>query len=51
MIERVQEDDAGHYQCVASNLRGTVESSAYVTIQGKILSTKETSTKGWQFLN
>uniref|UniRef100_A0ABM5FWT8 receptor protein-tyrosine kinase n=1 Tax=Pogona vitticeps TaxID=103695 RepID=A0ABM5FWT8_9SAUR len=34
LIERVQEDDAGHYQCVASNLKGTVESSAYVTIQG-----------------
>ncbi|XP_062830747.1 vascular endothelial growth factor receptor 1 isoform X1 [Anolis carolinensis] len=34
LIERVQEDDAGQYQCVASNLKGTVESSAYVTIQG-----------------
>ncbi|KAJ7320222.1 hypothetical protein JRQ81_019733 [Phrynocephalus forsythii] len=34
LIERVQEDDAGHYQCVASNLKGTVESSAFVTIQG-----------------
>uniref|UniRef100_A0A670I2M7 Vascular endothelial growth factor receptor 1 n=1 Tax=Podarcis muralis TaxID=64176 RepID=A0A670I2M7_PODMU len=34
LIERVQEDDAGHYQCVATNLKGTVESSAYITIQG-----------------
>ncbi|XP_062983074.1 vascular endothelial growth factor receptor 1 [Elgaria multicarinata webbii] len=34
LIERAQEDDAGRYQCVASNLKGTVETSAYVTIQG-----------------
>ncbi|XP_061484479.1 vascular endothelial growth factor receptor 1 isoform X2 [Rhineura floridana] len=34
LIERVQEEDAGHYQCVASNLKGTVESSAYISIQG-----------------
>ncbi|KAH0625083.1 hypothetical protein JD844_033169 [Phrynosoma platyrhinos] len=33
LIERVQEDDAGQYQCVASNLKGAVKSSAYVTIQ------------------
>ncbi|XP_077197901.1 vascular endothelial growth factor receptor 1 [Paroedura picta] len=34
LIERVQEGDAGHYHCVAANLKGVVESSAFVTIQG-----------------
>ncbi|XP_053161510.1 vascular endothelial growth factor receptor 1 isoform X2 [Hemicordylus capensis] len=34
LIERAQENDAGRYQCVATNLKGTVESSSYVTIQG-----------------
>ncbi|XP_069058305.1 vascular endothelial growth factor receptor 1 [Pleurodeles waltl] len=33
VIERVKEDDEGFYQCVASNQRGTVESSAYITVQ------------------
>ncbi|KAJ6662313.1 hypothetical protein lerEdw1_012477 [Lerista edwardsae] len=34
LIERAQEEDAGHYQCVATNLKGTVKSSAHVIIQG-----------------
>ncbi|XP_070799756.1 vascular endothelial growth factor receptor 1 [Pituophis catenifer annectens] len=34
LIERVQESDAGSYQCIATNLKGMVTSSAYVTIQG-----------------
>ncbi|XP_066474944.1 vascular endothelial growth factor receptor 1 [Tiliqua scincoides] len=34
LIERAQEDDAGHYQCVATNQKGTVKSSANVFIQG-----------------
>ncbi|XP_063161799.1 vascular endothelial growth factor receptor 1 [Candoia aspera] len=34
LIERVQENDAGFYQCIATNLKGMVASSAYVTIQG-----------------
>lgn len=34
-IERVKEEDEGLYQCIATNLRGSVESSAYVTVQGK----------------
>ncbi|XP_078513253.1 vascular endothelial growth factor receptor 1 isoform X2 [Lissotriton helveticus] len=34
VIERVKEDDEGYYQCVASNQRGAVESSAYITVQG-----------------
>lgn len=42
LIERVQEDDAGLYQCVATNLKGTVETSAYITIQGKDLHVNET---------
>uniref|UniRef100_U3IGW5 receptor protein-tyrosine kinase n=1 Tax=Anas platyrhynchos platyrhynchos TaxID=8840 RepID=U3IGW5_ANAPP len=33
-IERVKEEDEGLYQCIATNLRGSVESSAYVTVQG-----------------
>lgn len=34
-IERVKEEDEGLYQCVATNLKGSVESAAYVTVQGK----------------
>ncbi|KAK9402381.1 vascular endothelial growth factor receptor 1 [Crotalus adamanteus] len=34
LIERVQESDAGSYQCIATNLKGMVKSSVYVTIQG-----------------
>ncbi|XP_069495413.1 vascular endothelial growth factor receptor 1 [Ambystoma mexicanum] len=34
IIERVKEDDEGLYQCIVSNQRGSVESSAYVTVQG-----------------
>ncbi|XP_054829736.1 vascular endothelial growth factor receptor 1 [Eublepharis macularius] len=34
LIERVQEDDGGHYRCLAANLKGAVESSALVTIEG-----------------
>uniref|UniRef100_A0A8B9CQS8 receptor protein-tyrosine kinase n=1 Tax=Anser brachyrhynchus TaxID=132585 RepID=A0A8B9CQS8_9AVES len=33
-IERVKEEDEGLYQCIATNLKGSVESSAYVTVQG-----------------
>uniref|UniRef100_A0A8C3UUN0 receptor protein-tyrosine kinase n=1 Tax=Catharus ustulatus TaxID=91951 RepID=A0A8C3UUN0_CATUS len=33
-IERVKEEDEGLYQCIATNLRGSVESAAYVTVQG-----------------
>ncbi|KYO27409.1 vascular endothelial growth factor receptor 1 [Alligator mississippiensis] len=33
-IERVKEEDEGLYQCVATNLKGSVESAAYVTVQG-----------------
>ncbi|XP_025064496.1 vascular endothelial growth factor receptor 1 [Alligator sinensis] len=36
-IERVKEEDEGLYQCVATNLKGSVESAAYVTVQGKSL--------------
>lgn len=34
-IERVKEEDEGLYQCIATNLKGSVESAAYVTVQGK----------------
>lgn len=34
-IERVKEEDEGLYQCIASNLKGSVESAAYITVQGK----------------
>ncbi|XP_048350589.1 vascular endothelial growth factor receptor 1 isoform X2 [Sphaerodactylus townsendi] len=34
LIERVQEEDGGLYRCVAANLKGVVESSAFVTVQG-----------------
>lgn len=34
-IERVKEEDEGLYQCIATNLKGSVESTAYVTVQGK----------------
>ncbi|EMP37579.1 Vascular endothelial growth factor receptor 1 [Chelonia mydas] len=33
-IERVKEEDEGLYQCIATNLKGSVESKAYVTVQG-----------------
>ncbi|KAK2519123.1 hypothetical protein Q9233_012176 [Columba guinea] len=33
-IERVKEEDEGLYQCIATNLKGSVESAAYVTVQG-----------------
>nr|XP_008165680.1 vascular endothelial growth factor receptor 1 isoform X1 [Chrysemys picta bellii] len=33
-IERVQEEDEGLYRCIATNLKGSVESAAYVTVQG-----------------
>uniref|UniRef100_A0A8C8SQB5 Vascular endothelial growth factor receptor 1 n=1 Tax=Pelusios castaneus TaxID=367368 RepID=A0A8C8SQB5_9SAUR len=33
-IERVKEEDEGLYQCIAKNLKGSVESAAYVTVQG-----------------
>uniref|UniRef100_A0ACB8FG31 Uncharacterized protein n=1 Tax=Sphaerodactylus townsendi TaxID=933632 RepID=A0ACB8FG31_9SAUR len=33
LIERVQEEDGGLYRCVAANLKGVVESSAFVTVQ------------------
>ncbi|XP_043360294.1 vascular endothelial growth factor receptor 1 isoform X4 [Dermochelys coriacea] len=34
LIERVKEEDEGLYQCIATNLKGSVESTAYVTVQG-----------------
>ncbi|KAM6095865.1 vascular endothelial growth factor receptor 1 [Chlamydotis macqueenii] len=34
LIERVKEEDEGLYQCIATNLKGSVESAAYVTVQG-----------------
>ncbi|XP_013918690.1 PREDICTED: vascular endothelial growth factor receptor 1, partial [Thamnophis sirtalis] len=37
LIERVQESDAGSYQCIATNLKGMVTTSAYVTIQGPLM--------------
>ncbi|KFO33339.1 Vascular endothelial growth factor receptor 1 [Fukomys damarensis] len=33
-IERVTEEDEGVYQCKATNQKGAVESSAYLTVQG-----------------
>ncbi|KAM6179031.1 vascular endothelial growth factor receptor 1 [Rhynchocyon petersi] len=33
-IERVTEEDEGVYRCRASNRKGSVESSAYLTVQG-----------------
>ncbi|XP_007522452.2 vascular endothelial growth factor receptor 1 [Erinaceus europaeus] len=33
-IERVTEEDEGVYHCRATNQKGTVESSAYLTVQG-----------------
>lgn len=36
-IERVTEEDEGFYHCKATNQRGSVESSAYLTVQGKQL--------------
>ncbi|XP_051018816.1 vascular endothelial growth factor receptor 1 [Acomys russatus] len=33
-IERVKEEDEGVYRCRAANQKGTVESSAYLTVQG-----------------
>ncbi|XP_037022752.2 vascular endothelial growth factor receptor 1 [Artibeus jamaicensis] len=33
-IERVTEEDEGFYHCKATNQRGSVESSAYLTVQG-----------------
>ncbi|XP_016064932.1 PREDICTED: vascular endothelial growth factor receptor 1 [Miniopterus natalensis] len=33
-IERATEEDEGVYQCRATNQRGSVESSAYLTVQG-----------------
>ncbi|XP_052527372.1 vascular endothelial growth factor receptor 1 isoform X2 [Tympanuchus pallidicinctus] len=35
-IERVKEEDEGLYQCIATNLKGSVESTAYVTVQGTV---------------
>uniref|UniRef100_A0A669QT86 receptor protein-tyrosine kinase n=1 Tax=Phasianus colchicus TaxID=9054 RepID=A0A669QT86_PHACC len=40
-IERVKEEDEGLYQCIATNLKGSVESTAYVTVQGKTQSNLE----------
>lgn len=34
-IERVKKDDEGLYECMASNVEGTVKSSAVVTVLGK----------------
>lgn len=36
-IERVTEEDEGVYHCRATNQKGSVESSAYLTVQGKQL--------------
>ena len=36
-IERVTEKDEGVYHCKASNLKGSAESSAHLTVQGKQL--------------
>lgn len=36
-IERVTEEDEGVYHCKATNQKGSVESSAYLTVQGKQL--------------
>ncbi|XP_040835783.1 vascular endothelial growth factor receptor 1 [Ochotona curzoniae] len=33
-IERVTEEDEGVYHCIATNQKGSVESSAYLTVQG-----------------
>uniref|UniRef100_A0A452H3Y9 Vascular endothelial growth factor receptor 1 n=1 Tax=Gopherus agassizii TaxID=38772 RepID=A0A452H3Y9_9SAUR len=33
-IERVKKEDEGLYRCIATNLKGSVESAAYVTVQG-----------------
>lgn len=41
-IERVTEEDEGVYHCKATNLKGTVESSAYLMVQGKQLLQKTT---------
>ena len=38
-IERVTEEDEGVYHCKASNLKGSAESSAHLTVQGKQLPT------------
>ncbi|XP_066115041.1 vascular endothelial growth factor receptor 1 isoform X2 [Saccopteryx bilineata] len=35
-IERVTEEDEGVYHCKATNQKGTVESSAYLTVQGTL---------------
>ena len=34
-IERVTEEDEGVYHCRATNQKGSAESSAYLTVQGK----------------
>uniref|UniRef100_A0A8D0GJJ4 Vascular endothelial growth factor receptor 1 n=1 Tax=Sphenodon punctatus TaxID=8508 RepID=A0A8D0GJJ4_SPHPU len=34
VIERVQEEDEGRYQCLATNQKGSAGSAAYVTVQG-----------------
>lgn len=34
-LERVTEEDEGVYRCTATNQKGSVESSAYLTVQGK----------------
>ncbi|OBS75369.1 hypothetical protein A6R68_14076 [Neotoma lepida] len=36
-IERVTEEDEGVYRCRVANQKGAVESSAYLTVQGKQL--------------
>lgn len=41
-IERVTEEDEGVYHCKATNQKGSVESSAYLTVQGKQLLRKAT---------
>lgn len=35
IIERVIEEDEGLYRCQATNRKGFVETSAYITVQGK----------------